>query len=339
MTKLHDDDLIQYFQDISNNKSKGSKFFNYDNYIFAEELTGEYIADKFGVTNAAALRKLKQLVNDNFLVSKRGRVVGKPGKRLVFFPKDDLITTNISTSQRTNTPYRTFGARELLYEQYSRKTELEDNGDALFTMDLTIKNISNKDFEEIPLPKLRFDTQDIPDLFDDLVRIEVNGVAIPYSSDGLQFYKKSKLGQVDEAIRAGFSKYYSEVVYVIPLDDCLKPGDVIHIMLITRLTNVHKNLFDIEFIGLEIHEFTMKASLQIIAPKGYYLKHLKRYENKRYKKGILIRDVMSEMRNLDLEEKLGTPKATSRSINWVIERPPTGYRYFIPYMITKDRKA
>ena len=166
----------------------------------------------------------------------------------------------------------------------------------------------------------------------------VDGNVLPYSSDGLRYYKKSRLGQVDDAVESLISDHHSEVVYVIPLEEDLKPGDTIMIRLTTHLPKSHSNLYEFEYAGLEIHEITMTASMKIIAPRNHTIKLLKRHENSSYKRGLIIKDVNSEMRKTDLEEKAELPRVSKRQINWTIEKPAIGYRYLIPFIVIKNEK-
>ncbi len=338
MAPLYTDKLINYFKDIGKPLKRGKP--KYDDYIFPFEITAEYIADKFGVSRTAVLRKLKAMEKDDIIVSKKGNVEGKPRKRLVFFLKEEIFETYTEKIDQSSeySEFKGASTRERLYERYDRILEIEANGDCHVTMEYTIRNISDMDITEIPLPKFRFDTYEAVNMFDRLSRIVVNGNVLPYSSDGLRYFKKSKFGQIYDLIKSPISKHHSEVVYVIPLEENLKPGDTIEIKLTTHLSRSHVNLYEFEYSGFNIHEITMFASMKIIAPKNHTIRLLKRYENSSYKRGLIVKDANSEMRKPDLEEKVELPRVSKRQINWTIEKPAVGYRYIIPFFVIKNEK-
>ncbi|MCK5001124.1 MAG: HTH domain-containing protein [Anaerohalosphaera sp.] len=335
MTKLRPEDLVKYFQEIEKEKSWASIGIRLDSYIFPEYLSAEFIARKFGVSEVTALRRLKELEADGVLASKKTNVTGKPGKRFVFFPIDEAKLLRDQSQKEHERPYPQYGVRELMYENYSRKYELMENGDAIMTMDISIRNISNKDIEKITMPKLIFDTYDIPNAYDSIQKVEVDGKMLPYYSDDLMFYKQSIKGQVGEGQEIQYDDFYSEIVYIIPLDKTLKPDDTTRIKLVTRIPKCFLNLLNIEFAGMEILEFMTQISTCIIAPKGYNIHNLKRNDGKIFKKGVEITDIMTEMRKEDLEEKMPKPQVTHNTIRWALEKPVIGYRYSIPFMVTK----
>ena len=101
------------------------------------------------------------------------------------------------------------------------------------------------------------------------------------------------------------------------------------------MPNVYKNLMQIEHAGIEIYEFTMQAHQEVIAPKGYSIRNLKRYENRTFKRGLMVKDVMSEMRKTELEEEITAPRATKRSLKWTLDKPAIRYRYIMPFCLIK----
>jgi len=177
MTKLQVEELTDYFQKLE----KQLPFIDYNSYIFPEELTAEFIAQKFDVTLSTALRRLKELEKSNYLISKRANVTGKLGKRLVFFRKEDVVSSSYSLPSKVDFPPKEFLQRELAYIKYSRKWEIKENFDTRGTLDLIVRNISNKIIEEVVLPKIVFDTFDNPDRFDTLISIEIDGTPMPYT--------------------------------------------------------------------------------------------------------------------------------------------------------------
>lgn len=335
MTKLYTDGLIEYLHNVHERLLPGTRKIDFNSYIFPEEITAEFIASKFNVSLATVLRKLKQLEKDNFLVSKRGNVVGKPGKRLVYFLKKDVYKKQ-PENKAAFSGQAGVSFRELLYEHYGRVYELDENGSAMLTMQFHIRNVTNQEIFEIPLPKIRFDTYEAMNLYDRLSLIDVDGRTLPYSSDGLRNYKKTRLGQVDDAVESHISDHHSEVVYVIPLEKSINPGDASAIGLKTQLPGSFTNLYEFEYAGLEIHEMTMSASLKIIAPKKHKIKLLKRYKDSSYNRGLIIKDIWSEMRKTDLERKADIPTVTKRTIKWTVEKPAIGYRYLIPFIVIKN---
>ncbi len=340
MPHLYVDELISYFKDIEK-ELNGRGRPRYDDYVFPVQITAEYIANKFGVCRASAFRKLKELEEDDILISKKGNVKGKPRKKLVFFLRQDFSNSELDKSREHEKPFADFGYRELLYEKYSKTYELKPNGDAILTAEYRIRNISNKEISEIPIPKRRSDTYDEPNLYERVVRVDVNGKTIPYSSDALTFYRKSMRGPIMslEADRAKESKYGSEITYIIPLEKKLEPSNTVQIKLVVYIPKAFSNLFEIEGIGFTNSEITMKASIRIIAPKGHCIKNLTRYKDISFNRGIIIKDTTTEIRKTDLEEEISLPEITENAIYWKIEKPIMGYVYAIPFMVAKNSRA
>ncbi|MCK4998963.1 MAG: hypothetical protein KAS23_05490 [Anaerohalosphaera sp.] len=337
MTKIQIEELANYFQEIYKELSSGSAQLRFSSYVFPEELTAEHIANKFGVTRAAAMNRLRQLEKDNILISKRANVTGKPGKRIVFFPKEFAIEQYDSRpKERMEYSYARYGARDLLHENYERKYEIMEDGDAILTVNIAVRNISNKKIEEIALPKLKFDTYESPDTYDRILRLELNGKVMPYSSNTLTLYRQSIKKYIKESIVSSkHSQFYSEVVYVVPLDEALNPGETVHIKLVTHTPRCFQNMRNLELAGIEVIEFTLRISIQIIAPKGFIIRNVKRYEDKKFRKGMIIYDNMTGIRKEDLEECMPKPKTSRRTIRWSTKKPPIGCQYYIPFMIAK----
>jgi len=327
--------MIKYFENIST-ELKGRRRPRYDDYLFPPELTAEFIGEKFGASRSATLSKLRKMERDDIIVSKKADVEGKPGKRLVFFLKRQLIESRFSSVSEGEKEPGYYGFRELLYEKYSRIFDVQPNGDAVLTVDHHIRNISSKDIIEIPLPKILFDVGKEGE-FDNLVRIEIEGQVLPYSSSGLTFYQKSRRGnlRVTEDIIKGPKSHYSEIVYVIPLESPLKPSQNVHIRLITSIPECFSNYADFELAGVQIQEITMSTSLKINAPEGSTIKQLKRYENSSFQNGVIIKDAVTEMRKTELEKELEGPSVRKSTIHWEIDRPVIGYTYAVPFIITK----
>jgi len=339
VTKLSLDELIEYYQRTKEKYTSNPARISYGHHIFPEELTAEHIADEFGVSLSTVLRRLKQLENDNYLVSRRANVVGKKGKRLVFFLREDAAESQLSSPQQPNLPPIKYIPRELIYLKYSRTWEIKENFDALATLDLTVKNISSKELEEVALPKIIFDTFDTPNLFDTLVSIEIDGEMMPYTADSMRLYKKSRLGMIDETMKQYSSKYVSEIVYVIPMREPMKAGDVARIKLVTIIPCAFKYMFEGEFVSCVTHEYTLTKSIEVIAPLGHTIHTLERIEDMKFNKSIRITDMESGMRNSDLEKKTETPKVRNRKISWIIENPIIGYNYALIFIVTKNKAA
>ncbi len=334
MKYLRADQLIAYFKNIKKELKDRSKP-KYDDYLFPAQITTEYIAKKFGVTTVTVMNRLRELENENIIVSKKGNVKGKPKKIFVFFLKDDIFVPYTNASIGDEKKLIDFGYRELLYESNARIYELQSNGDAILTSNCVIRNISKNGITEIALPKRRTDTYDELKLYERVLRVEVNGKVLPYSSDALMTYRTSKRGPVLPVEGARESKYHTETAHIIPLEKPLEPGNSIHLKMVTHVPGCFSNLLEFEYCAIFTEEIAMKASLRIIAPKGYHIKSLKRHRNDDFKNGVIVKDGVTENRKTKVEEEINPPQVTEDTIYWEIEKPVMGYTYTIPFMCYK----
>ena len=189
----------------------------------------------------------------------------------------------------------------------------------------------------IPLPKTRFDLYNDQNVYDHLTSVEVDGKPIPYSTDGLIYYKAKKLGKCglggEQNPRVEAS--YMEIVYVVPLEKPLKPGHSVEIKYVGNYPKAFSEMYKFEYTSTKIREITMKAYLEVVPPEGYVVKQVKRQESTRYKKGIYIVDATNEIRKTDLEDEVQLPKVNNGKLQWEIDRPVIGYLYGVPFIIVK----
>jgi hypothetical protein len=333
MTKLFTDKVIEYFKTLPRKP-------RFTDYIFPVEITAEQIAKHFGTSKVSVLNKMKEMERDNVVISKRGHVEGKPAKQLVFFLREDLMGAggcppNIDGS----VPVRQVGHRELVFLKIGKLAEiLNIKGDGRTTYDYRIRNCSSERMFEIPLPKVSYDLYSEKSVYESLEKVEVDGKQIPYSPDSIIHFKGTRSGKsglgggVDQMVPGNQHK---EVVYVIPVPKGLGPDESVDIKLAVRVPGVFSNLLHFEYMASCILENTMVATIDVIPPKGYKIKQLKKFEGIEYKHGLYIIDAFTETRKTDLEDAVRKPVAEDRRLFWKIERPIIGYRYGLPFVVKK----
>ncbi len=324
MTKITPEGLMDHL------RKKGMK--NYDDYIFPENITSEYMAEEFGVHKVTIQRKLSQMEKDGVIISKRAYVKGKPSKRMVYFLKEDLTESigNLDQARRDSIPY--FGYREMMYENMERIVHLQENGDALLTFAYSVKNISTNEISEIHIPGFKYSTADLSNKFDELQSVEVNNEPVSYPLEALRYHKESQPGKVNPSISFTRSKFHSSVSYLIPLEETLKPGNVVDLKLVTKIPGSYSNLFKYEYTGITIREITLKASIKIVAPQGCQIKSVKSYEGKLFKRGIFVQEIDTGLRKDELEGDV-IVKYKKGTLDCNIDRPVIGCRYLIPFFV------
>lgn len=327
MTKLNITELIDYFKNLKLR-------VEYDDYIFPEAVTAEYIANVFNVDKTTVFRRLKQLENYGKVVSKKAHVENKSGKSLVFFlrenlpddkfNKEDLIKKSIDRS------------RKLLFMNVIRTVKLDKECTATCTSEYRIKNISVSEITEVPLPKFRFDTPE-KDTFDDLLNFELNGEVLENPTEQLKINRKTEIGFVSRGIISSKNpvpRYVSEVYYTIPLDTPLKSGEDIHVKYTTRMKKSFTRMYRWESTGFFVQSLTRKLTINLIPPEGHSIINYRKYSDKIYKNGVLIIDSLTDLRNDELEKIIKPPVVKNNMIKLVVDEPIIGYFYIIPFVVS-----
>ena len=90
MTKLRTYEIIDYLKETNDRLRKESRKPSFDDYAFPVEITAEYIAQVFNASVSTVYIKMKKLQDESIIISKRGDVRDKPGKRLIYFLSEDV---------------------------------------------------------------------------------------------------------------------------------------------------------------------------------------------------------------------------------------------------------